>query len=152
MRDDHTEGLRSILPLAACGLMALALAACSPGDVQLNGKLFDALGAATGANAHPEEVKIAQRPGIVVPPNLQNLPKPGSESVPDGQLADIKDFDKSKVVDNSALKAQQEEYCKVNYEQAKQRGDSTADMATGPMGSCRPSALNLIDTINGTKK
>ena len=150
---DHKPARSPVLPFALCGAMALVLAACSPGDVQLNGKLFDAIGGLTGANAPQGDVKLAARPGIVVPPNLQNLPQPGTESVPDGQLADITDHDRKKVVDNSALQAKQAEYCKVNYEQAKQRGDTTsADLAVGPMGSCRPSALNLIDNINGVNQ
>ena len=149
---DHKHAPHAFLPFALCGTLALSLAACSPGDVQLNGKLFDAIGGLTGASTPEGEVKLAARPGIVVPPNLQNLPQPGTESVPDGQLADITDHDKKKVVDNSALQAKQAEYCKVNYEQAKQRGDTTtADLAVGPMGQCRPSVLGLIDSINGTK-
>ena len=132
----------------AAGL-ALCLAGCSAGDVQLNGKVFDALGAVTGSNATQGDVKVAPRAGLVVPPNLQNLPEPGSQAVPDGQMAQIVDHDQKKVVDKTALQAQQAAYCKVNYEQAKQRGDNTtADLAVGPMGSCRPSALGLIDNIN----
>jgi hypothetical protein len=129
-----------------------ALAACSAGDVQLNGKVFDAIGSLTGAGTPEGDVKIASRPGLVVPPSLQKLPEPGTQTVPDGQLADIVDHDRKKVVDKSALQAKQAEYCKVNYEQAKQRGDSTADLATGPLGPCRPSAMGLIDTINGDKQ
>ena len=136
--------LRTFLMLIA----ALTLAGCSAGDVQLNGKVFDAVGALTGSNAAAGDTKLAARPGLVVPPGLDKLPEPGSSQVPDGDLAQITDHDKSKVIDKSALEAKQREYCKVNYEQAKQRGDQTADLATGPLGSCRPSALGLIDTIN----
>ena len=32
------------------------------------------------------------------------------------------------------MKKQQADYCKVNYEQAKQRGDNNADLAEGPLG------------------
>ena len=144
---DQTLSLRTV---AVVALLAVSMAGCSAGDVQLNGKLFDALGAVTGSNAQEGDVKIAPRTGLVVPPSLQNLPAPGSQAVPDGQMADIQDHDRKKVVDKSALQAKQAEYCKVNYEQAKQRGDNTtADLAVGPLGSCRPSAMGLIDTING---
>ena len=133
--------------------VGFALSGCGAGDVQLNGKVFDALGSLVGSGGANEEAKIAPRAGLVVPPGLENLPKPGSSaSVPDGDLAQIQDFDRKKVVDNSALEAKQREYCKVHYEQAKARGDSTADLATGPMGSCRPSAMNFINVVNGEKK
>ena len=149
--------LLDLAPLArtlTAGALVVALgaglAACSAGDVQLNGKVFEALGSLTGASQPEGDVKVAQRPGLVAPPPMQNLPQPGSQAVPDGQMADIVDHDRKKVVDKSALQAKQAEYCKVNYEQAKQRGDNTtADLAVGPLGSCRPSAMGLIDTING---
>ncbi len=136
-----------------CGF-ALVLSACSAGDVQLNGKVFDLLGSATGLNSGgPTETKIAARPGLVVPPSLDRLPEPGSASVPDGDLAQIVDFDQKKVADKSALEAKQRDYCKVNYDQAKQRGDqTTADLAVGPLGPCRPSAMGLISDINGVKQ
>ena len=135
--------------LTLVAFMAMTVAGCSPGDVQLNGKLFDALGSVTGSNSQQGDVKVPVRAGLVVPPNLQNLPEPGSQAVPDGQLADIVDHDQKKVVDKSALQAKQAEYCKVNYEQAKQRGDNTtADLAVGPAGPCRPSAMGLIDQVN----
>jgi hypothetical protein len=139
-----------VIGSVACA--ALSLAGCSAGDVQLNGKVFDMLGSATGLSAGDKEITVAPRSGLVLPPSTGSLPEPGSASVPDGQLAQIVDHDRKKVVDKSALAAKQAEYCKVNYEQAKLRGDSTADLATGPAGPCRPSALGLIDDINGVKQ
>jgi hypothetical protein len=155
-RPGHRENTMPVMTMrrapahfVATALLGALMAGCSAGDVQLNGKLFDALGSVTGASATQGDVKVAPRAGLVVPPNLQNLPAPGSQAVPDGQMAEIVDHDRKKVVDKSALMAQQAEYCKVNYEQAKQRGDTTtADLAVGPMGSCRPSAMGLIDEIN----
>ncbi len=134
--------------LAVCGAVAVSLSACGAGDVQLNGKVFDAIGGLVGSGGANESAKIAARPGLVVPPGLDNLPQPGSAAVPDGDLAQIQDHDRKKVVDKSALEAKQREYCKVNYEQAKQRGDQNADAATGPLGSCRPSALGLVKAMN----
>jgi hypothetical protein len=141
--------LSAVKSVGLAVLGALALAGCSAGDVQLNGKVFDMLGAATGANAETKDVKLAARPGLVAPPTTQSLPEPGTNIVPDGELATIVDHDRKKIVDRSALEKQQAEYCKVNYEQAKARGDSTADAASGPLGSCRPSALGLVKSING---
>jgi hypothetical protein len=141
--------LTAVRSVGIAVLLACALAGCSAGDVQLNGKVFDMLGAATGANAETKDVKLAARPGLVAPPTTQSLPEPGTNIVPDGELATIVDHDRKKIVDRSALEKQQAEYCKVNYEQAKQRGDSTADAATGPLGPCRASALGMIKSING---
>lgn len=135
--------------LALAGAAALSLSACGAGDVQLNGKVFDAIGGLVGSAGANQEARIAPRSGLVVPPGLDNLPQPGAATVPDGALADIADHDRKKVVDKSALEAKQREYCKVNYEQAKQRGDQNVDGVTGPTGLCRPSAMGLVNTING---
>jgi len=154
MHGVHTSTLPTVkrfAPLVASAAFALALGACSQGDVALNGKVFDLLGSATASSN--EDVKIAPRPGLVVPPNLTGLPQPGANSVPDGQLAQITDADasraSSKTADKAALQAKQDAYCKVNYTEAKQHGDDVrAEAAAGPLGLCRPSALKLLDGIN----
>jgi len=135
--------------VALAGAVGICLSACGAGDVQLNGKVFDAIGGLVGSSGANQEARIAPRAGLVVPPGLDNLPQPGEASVPDGALAGIADHDRKKVVDKSALEGKQREYCKVHYEQAKQRGDQSADMASGPLGSCRPSAMGLVNTVSG---
>lgn len=137
----------ALLALAAASAL---LAGCGAGDVELNGKVFNAIGSLTGASASDQEVKMAPRPGLVQPPNLQNLPAPGSEKAPDGQLADIRDADATKASpDKSAQMAQQAAYCKKHYDEPLAHGDqTTADAAVGPMGPCRKSALNLLGDQN----
>lgn len=141
----HTSSVRWIAIVLASAAV-LPLAGC--GEVQLNGKIFDAVGGLVGSGGANQEARIAPRSGLVVPPGLENLPQPGTAAVPDGALADIQDHDRRKGADKTALEAKQREYCKVNYEQAKQRGDQGADAATGPLGLCRPSAMGLVNTIN----
>jgi len=147
----HRDFARRSMGLALAAL-TLALGACSAGDVGLNGKVFDLIGSAAGGSGS-DEVKIAARPGIVVPPSLGNLPQPGANAVPEGQLAQITDHDTKKVIDKSALQAQQDAYCKVHYTQAKEHGnDVEADSAVGPLGMCRPSALKLVEGLNPFKQ
>ena len=122
---------------ALAGIGTLALGGCGGFDgVALNGKVFDAMGMnGTTTTAEP---KLAQRTGLVVPPNTGALPAPGSR--PDGDAPDVAalhDPDKT-------AKRQQAEYCKVNYEMAKARGDDNADLAAGPLGPCRGSALTAL--------
>lgn len=134
--------------VAACGAMALSLSACGAGDVQLNGKVFDAIGGLVGSSGANEKAVVPVRPGLVVPPGLENLPQPGSAAVPDGDLAQITDHDKKKVVDKSAQEAKQQEFCRVNYELPKQRGDGTVEGVEGPLGPCRKSAMSLIKSVS----
>lgn len=152
MRAIHLSAALSLAcRLAVVGAVGMSLTACGAGDVQLNGKVFDAIGGLVGAGGANEKASVAARPGLVVPPGLDNLPQPGAAVVPDGDLAQIQDHDRKKVVDKSALEAKQREYCKVHYEQAKQRGDQTADSATGPLGQCRPSAMGLVKSISSNE-
>ncbi len=130
-------------------LAAVTLAGCSAGDVELNGKLFDAVGA-TGLLGKPSgKVQLAERAPLVVPPSTERLPQPGA-ALP--EAADVSkqviDPERKKVISKAELQRQQDEYCKVNYEQAKARGDTGADTAAGPLGLCRPSALSAFQAWN----
>lgn len=128
---------------ALAGALALGLAGCD-GGVELNGKIFDAMGV-SGNGPKTGEPKMAQRSGIVVPPNTGALPVPGSQ--PDTTAADVaalQDPDRLAVVSQAEKQRQQDEYCKVNYEQAKARGDDNADLAEGPLGPCKGSVLTAL--------
>ena len=147
------RALRSAVGKAAAvltaGASAAGLAGCAPGDVALEGKLFQTVGAAIGVGGPEKEAKLAPRSGLVLPPGLNNnLPAPGENVVPDGQIAGIRDFDATKKVDKSKLAAAQKEFCRVNYELPKSRGDQTVDAVEGPAGPCRPSALDGLAKWN----
>lgn len=134
---------------AACGL-ALSLAACAPGEVELQGKIFDAIGVAGSQQGGGRNVKLADRAPLVVPPDTSRLPAPGETGSTDGGdvLAAIDDPDRKKIRTKAELEKAQVEYCRVNYELPKARGDSSADSATGPLGPCRPSAFSAFSKWN----
>lgn len=131
---------------AIAGLAAVSLGGCGGFDgVQLNGKIFDAVGLSGGGPATGEP-KLAQR-SIVVPPSTASLPAPGLQ--PDGAAADVaalQDPDKVASVSQADQQRAQEAYCNKNYVEAKQRGDDNADLATGPLGPCRGSVLTGLQS------
>jgi hypothetical protein len=134
---------------AAAVLFTFAMAGCSADDVQLNGKLFDAVGI-NSMSSKSAEPKMAERSPLVMPPNPERVPEPGKppESVA-SDVAALQDPDKVATLSRAEKERQQEEYCKVNYEQAKQRGDDTAaDLAEGPLGPCKGSLLTAIKNWN----
>ncbi|SRR6476659_6550942 len=129
-------------------LAGFVLAGCSPGDIQFNGKVFDAINA-TGLVGTPSgQAKMAERQPLIVPPALDKLPAPGAAQPEDPSLAAIQDPDKAKVVSASERDRRQAEFCKANYDPAKARGDATADAITGPAGPCRPSAFTAFSKWN----
>lgn len=134
-----------IAKFAFVAVAASLAGACSPGDVQLEGKVFDALGV-SGNQASRETPKVAARSPLIVPPSLERLPEPGQgqQAPNDGVLASINDPDRAKEVDEVALAKAQAAYCEKHYAPAKALNLPEADSITGPAGSCRPSVLNAI--------
>ena len=146
----HPGAIRGAI-LVACAAQALALAGCSPGDVQLNGKIFDAMGL-NSESSGPRVPHMKERTGLVVPPSTDRLPEPGSGQTSDLALADVKDPDKLKKVSQADLEGQQAAYCKEHYELAKLRGDMNADNAKGPLSPCRASVFSAVQSLNKPAK
>ena len=130
---------------------AIAVSGCGTDDIELNGKIFDAMGVSGSQKSKADEPKVAARNGLVVPPNTGSLPPPGSgrDVTTEADLAFINDPDRAKHVDKAELARRQAEYCKVHYEQAKARGDASADDVVGPAGPCRASILTSIKNWSG---
>ena len=64
---------------AFVAVFLILIGGCSAGDVQLEGKIFDALGVSDALNSRPEP-KLKARAPIVMPPDAQ-LPEPGKRVV-----------------------------------------------------------------------
>lgn len=127
---------------------SLALSGCSMDDIQLNGKIFDAVGI-NNTGSVKKEATLKERSPLVVPPGLDKLPEPGSEGPTEAAgIADVKDYDESRKTTKADLEKQQAAYCKVHYEDAKARGDNDADLAQGPLGPCRASVFTAIQNWN----
>jgi hypothetical protein len=142
-----------IRALLAATVAGLGVAGCSQDDIQFNGGIFDAMGISDATKVKSGEPKLAERAPLVVPPTLDRIPEPGSGPPPDTTITEIKDPDELKTASKEEQQRRQDEFCKVNYEQAKQRGDdTTADNAVGPLGPCRGSVLNAIKNWNSEEE
>ena len=73
-------GCRFALAVASC----LVLSGCADGiGLDLNGKVFDWMGISPSAiAARRDEPKLAERAPLVLPPNSNRLPEPGSGQTP----------------------------------------------------------------------
>jgi hypothetical protein len=136
--------LKIFVKLSCAAAAAAVLSGCGMvDDVQLNGKIFDAVGMNTGSVK--KEAKVTERAPLVVPPSLDKLPEPGANGAAQADaVPGVEDHDAKQVTSQAELEKQQAEYCKVNYEQAMQRGDTSAESATGPLGPCRASVFSAI--------
>ena len=116
--------------VAAALAAAASLQGCGFDDVQLNGKIFDAMGMNTGS-VKAKEPKVAVRQPLVVPPGLESLPQPGSGKADLPAMAEIQDHDAKNNKSREQLEQEQAEYCRKNYDQAKAMGDESADSVSG---------------------
>lgn len=138
---------KNFIVLGVIAGAAVGLAGCGGvDDVQLNGKIFDAVGFnSSGTKKTPQ---LATRSPLIVPPGLEKLPEPGSGAPSTTASIDgVQDHDAKRQTSQDDLERQQVAYCKVHYEDAKIHGDQDAVLATGPLGPCQQSAFSALKNL-----
>lgn len=144
-----SRGRALIAALASVPLIA-PLAGCGADDVELNGKIFDAVGVSPSTKTSAREPKMVARAPLVIPPGLEKLPAPGAQpGAESAEVAALADPDRVAATNQAELERQQAEYCKKHYEFAKAHGDAEADSAAGPLGPCRGSFLSSVKKFGG---
>ncbi len=134
----RTRAGLKLATVTALAALSVSLAGCSDG-VDLNGKIFDAMGISPSAQANNKrESRVAERAPLVMPPNAQRLPEPGE--VQTAAISDPNwpvDPDQKKVLDAAERERLHREYCsgaRTWRERAFNPNNSKA--ATSPFGSC----------------
>ncbi len=115
---------------------ALALGGCSDGT-EFNGKIFDLLGVSSSAQEKSRvEPQMARRAGLVLPPNAQRLPAPGSEeeaaAVALGSLNDPEKVKANAAAERARL---HKAYCTGDLSWKDQVKDPNS-VPKSPYGSC----------------
>lgn len=142
--------LKSMSKIVLAGVVAAVLAGCSADDVQLNGKVFDAMGVNT-SSTNRDAPELAPRSGLVIPPNLSSLPQPGSGKSGEPALAEIQDYDAKRTTSRADLEKQHAEYCAKHYDMARAMGNQDAELVEGPLGRCQKSVLSLTGWGEGSQ-
>ena len=127
--------------------LSIAVGGCSSGDIEINGKIFDALGVSTASQAKSREPSLASRPGLVLPPNPEALPDPATVPPPVVALDNPswpKDADDARRASVSDAARKQEEFCKKdgNWREKSMRDEVAA--TSGPAGNCQGNFLSAI--------
>jgi hypothetical protein len=125
---------QSAVVAAVC--LPLLLAGCGGIDgVELNGKIFDALGisAASQTKAEPQ---MAERAPLVVPPSVTRLPEPGSGQEAQ-ELAALRDPEQQKEAAAKERQRLHEAYCRgdVQWKDKAYKPDA-AGAPRSPYGPC----------------
>ena len=136
--------LKGVVTAGALVIAALG-AGCGVEGVELNGAVFDYLGVSTAAQSKPREPKVVERPGIVLPPQLDRLPNP--ESMPEPTSAPQAwpdDPEERKAVAAASLDRQHDEFCRQALWKARIESGPEPPPIRGPKGLCNPSILKAL--------
>ena len=125
--------------------VTLVFAGCSAGDVELNGSVFDTLGVGSKSQSASSNMKVPQRQALVVPPNLERLPEPGSGTNDEQLVTSAMPVNPEQRRVAAASKAEQEhrQYCEKAMQTAKINRDFRE--VKGPLGRCD---TTILDSVN----
>lgn len=117
---------------------ALALSACAGEGVQLEGKIFDWMGVSASAlEGSKAEPKMADRAPLVVPPNVNRLPEPGSGQPANTDFAALRDPDLRKQAAAKERERLHLAYCRGEIQWKDKAHNPTAMGANrSPYGPC----------------
>lgn len=122
--------------LTAMGVVSsLLLGGC--GETELNGKIFDLMGVSAAAQAAAKkEPKMAVRSGLVLPPDQNRLPEPGSAEDASAALASVDDPDKRKQLAAEERARLHKAYCsgQMNWKDRVADKDAQPKSPYGPCG------------------
>jgi hypothetical protein len=124
--------------MAIAVVPALALGGCFEGT-EVNGKIFDLLGVSSSAQEKSRaEPQMARRSGLVLPPNVQRLPAPGSDDEAASvapAVASLNDPEKMKANAAAERARLHKAYCTGDLSWKEQIKDPNA-LPKSPYGSC----------------
>lgn len=138
----------------ATGLLligTLSLSGCGGVDgVALNGAMFDWMGISESALSKKQtDPKVAERAPLVLPPNPNRLPEPGSGAVvQNGDMSWPTDPEQKKVADAKERERQHLAYCRGEVGWQKKALDpQNPNVGRSPYGPC-PSLGSVGSIIN----
>lgn len=131
--------VRSFASLAAVAIVAGMLSGCAGDGVELNGKLFDWMGVSDSAKkANAREPRLPQRAGLVMPPDVNRLPDPGSDANPNDATVALSDPDKKKALAAAERERLHKAYCtgEMTWKENALKRPSDQEAPKSPYGPC----------------
>jgi hypothetical protein len=126
----------------------LVLGGCSD-SLDVNGKIFDWMGVSTAAMEKKQrEPQLAARTPLVLPPNTERLPEPGSGQTSSSELAALNDPEAVKARKAKEREAEHLAYCRGDAQwKEKAYNPNTTKPNRSPYGPC-PSVFDVDSSIN----
>jgi hypothetical protein len=130
----------------------LLLSGCADG-VDFNGKVFDWMGISPAAQeARRFEPKIAERTPLVVPPDVNRLPVPGSEAAPAAHMAWPDDPEQRKIREAQERERLHQGYCRGDVEWKERALKKVEGAPRSPYGPCSSILGNMTTNVNINKE
>ena len=127
---------------------ALLLYGCADG-VDLNGKMFDMMGISPAAQeARRTEPRIADRAPLVVPPNVNMLPEPGSGAPPAAHMAWPDDPEQRRLREAQERERLHLAYCSGNAQWKERALNKYSNAPRSPYGPCPSVFGNITTNVN----
>lgn len=126
---------RNVAGIALALCASLVLGGC--GETELNGKIFDMMGVSAAAQAAAKkEPKMAARSGLVLPPDQNRLPEPGSGDDSGATLASVDDPDTRRALAAAERARLHKAYCsgQLNWKERVADKDAQPKSPYGPCG------------------
>jgi hypothetical protein len=128
----------------------LVLGGCSDG-LEVNGKIFDWLGVSSAAMEQSKrEPQVAARAPLVLPPNSNRLPAPGSEQEQEAAaLTALNDPDRKKAAAAKERERLHQAYCRgeIQWKDKAYKPDDASGYRS-PYGPCNSVLGDLTGNIN----
>ncbi len=140
---------RNLTAIAAVAVTsALLLGACVDG-LQLEGKVFDWMGISSSAlDTKNRDPKMTARAPLVVPPNVDRLPEPGSGKSGDTDLAALNDPEKKKQAAAKERERLHLAYCRGEIQWKERALDPDKGGANrSPYGPCPGLFSGMTDNL-----
>ena len=139
-----------IVQLATAAVLGatLALGGCAD-SLDVNGKIFDWMGVSTAAMEKKQrEPQLAARTPLVLPPNTERLPEPGSGQTSSSDVAALNDPETVKARKAKEREAEHLAYCRgdAQWKDKVAKGEN-AGPNRSPYGPC-PSVFDVDSSIN----
>lgn len=126
---------------------ALLLSGCADG-IELNGKVFDWMGVSPAAQeARVREPKLAERAPLVMPPNANRLPEPGSGVEPTN-IAFPDDPEQRKAREAKERERLHMAYCRGEIQWKERALSNSSEPPRSPYGPCPSLFGDISSTIN----
>ena len=139
----RTTGVRRTAVAVTLLLTSVGLSACAGDGVELNGKIFDAVGLSGDILGKKAEPRTEARAPLVLPPDANRLPEPGSGAAPVVNQQWPRDAQQQRVAEAEARKQAHKAYCSDgNWKEKAMRDDVSASQ--GPDGGCHGSIFSVL--------